>query len=78
MMEDKDLDEYNSIGKPIRWSSKYTYVTGTRHEDHGTRTYDVNGARLPSVTTILGATKNQQFFISYSTDLSDSVDIGIK
>ena len=60
-MDDKDLNEYHSIGKPIKWSSKYSYVTGTRHDDHGTRTYDVNGTRLPSVTTILGKTKNQQF-----------------
>ena len=56
-MSDKDLEEYNNIGKPIRWSSKYTYVTGTRHDDHGTRTYDILGASLPSVTTILGKTK---------------------
>ena len=61
MMNDTDLEEYHSIGKPIRWSNKYSYVTGTRHEEHGTRTYDVNGSRLPSVTTILGRTKNQQF-----------------
>ena len=72
MMEDKDLDEYNSIGKPIKWSSKYSYVTGTRHEDHGTRTYDVNGARLPSVTTILGATKNQQFLKEWKAKVGEA------
>ena len=40
---------------------KYTYIYATRIEEHGTRLYDVNGTRLPSVTTILGATKDQQF-----------------
>ena len=46
MMEDKDLDEYHSIGKPIKYSSKYTYVNASRIEDQGTRLYDVNGSRL--------------------------------
>ena len=37
MMNDTDLEEYHSIGKPIKWSNKYSYVTGTRHEnmEHG-------------------------------------------
>ena len=71
MMDDIDLEEYHSIGKPIKWSSKYSYVTGTRHDDHGTRTYDVNGARLPSVTTILGATKNQQFLKDWKAKVGE-------
>ena len=71
MMEEKDLNEYHSIGKPIKWSTKYSYVTGTRHEDHGTRTYDVNGSRLPSVTTILGATKNQQFLKDWKAKVGE-------
>ena len=61
MMSDKDIQEFNNLGHPIRFNSKYTYQTGKRIEEDGTRTYDVNGSRLPSVTTILGATKNQQF-----------------
>ena len=40
---------------------KYTYVSGTRFTDHGSRNYDVAGYRLPSVTTILGRTKDDQF-----------------
>ena len=72
MMDDKDLNEYHSIGKPIKWSSKYSYVTGTRYEEHGTRTYDVNGARLPSVTTILGATKNQQFLKDWKAKVGEA------
>ena len=71
-MDETDLDEYHSIGKPIKWSSKYSYVIGTRHEEHGTRTYDVNGARLPSVTTILGATKNQQFLKDWKAKVGEA------
>ena len=61
-MEDKDIEEYHNIGLKIKRSEKYTYIDATRHEDHGTRLYDVNGTRLPSVTTILGATKDQPIF----------------
>ena len=61
MMGEKVLLEYEIIGRKIKRSDKYTYGDSTRIEDHGTRLYDVNGARLPSVTTILGKTKNQQF-----------------
>ena len=61
MMEDKDLLEYENIGRKIKRSDKYTYVDASRIEEHGSRLYDVNGTRLPSVTTILGRTKNQQF-----------------
>ena len=70
-MDETDLEEYHSIGKPIKWSNKYSYVTGTRHEEHGTRTYDVNGSRLPSVTTILGATKNQQFLKDWKAKVGE-------
>ena len=45
----------------MKKNNKYNYITGTRIEDHGSRLYDVNGTRLPSVTTVLGKTKNQQF-----------------
>ena len=60
-MSDEDIKEYHNIGKAIKYNDKYTYVDASRIEDQGTRLYDVNGTRLPSVTTILGATKNQQF-----------------
>ena len=70
-MSDKDIEEYHNIGKKIKHNSKYTYVTGTRHEDQGARTYDVNGARLPSVTTILGATKNQQFLKDWKAKVGE-------
>ena len=71
MMEDKDLNEFHSIGKPIKWSTKYDYIVGTRIEDHGTRLYDVNGSRLPSVTTILGATKDQQFIKEWKAKVGE-------
>jgi hypothetical protein len=45
----------------ITKNNKYTYVQGTRFMDHGARNYDVAGQRLPSVTTILGRTKDQKF-----------------
>ena len=61
MMDEKDIEEYHNIGRKIKKNDKYTYVDAARIEDQGTRLYDVNGTRLPSVTTILGATKNKQF-----------------
>ena len=62
-MSDKDIQEYHNIGKAIKHNNKYTYVTGTQITDPetGTRVYDINSSRLPSVTTILGATKNKQY-----------------
>ena len=71
MMEDKDLLEYENIGRRIKRNDKYTYVDSTRIEDHGTRLYDVNGSRLPSVTTILGRTKNQQFIKDWKAKVGE-------
>ena len=45
----------------IKKLDKYSYVQGTRFMDNGSRNYDVAGQRLPSVTTILGKTKDQKF-----------------
>ena len=63
-MSDKDIEEYHNIERQMRSikkSNKYNYIEGKRIDDHGSRIYDILGARLPSVTTILGLTKNQQF-----------------
>ena len=60
-MSDEDIKEYHNIGKPIKYSDKYKYVSGQMYEHHGTRMYDFNGEKLPSVTTILGLTKDQSF-----------------
>jgi hypothetical protein len=40
---------------------KYNYNTYRQINDQGPRTYDVNGIKLPSVTTILDKTKNKEF-----------------
>ena len=72
MMSDEDIKEYHNIGKAIKHSDKYNYVSGTRVDDHGTRTYDVNGYRLPSVTTILGATKDQQFLKDWKAKVGEA------
>ena len=61
MMSDEDIKEYHNIGRPIKYSDKYRYVSGQMYEHHGSRTYDFGGMRLPSVTTILGLTKDQSF-----------------
>ena len=45
----------------MKKSDKYRYMSGQMYEHHGTRMYDFNGDRLPSVTTILGLTKDQSF-----------------
>ena len=55
----------------IKLKEKYTYVDAARIEEHGTRLYDVNGSRLPSVTTILGATKDQQFLKDWKAKVGE-------
>ena len=72
MMSEKDIEEYHNIGRSIKKSDKYTYVSASRIEDQGTRLYDVNGARLPSVTTILGKTKNQQFIKDWKEKVGEA------
>jgi genome maintenance exonuclease 1 len=45
----------------MKRNDKYKYVRGTSTTDHGSRTYDFNGNKVPSVTTILSRTKDQSF-----------------
>jgi hypothetical protein len=45
----------------MKLNRKYNYVQGSSTMDHGSRTYEIQGARLPSVTTILSKTKDDQF-----------------
>ena len=71
MMNDKDIQEYHNIGKAIKLNNKYKYITGTQHTDQGSRIYDINGSRLPSVTTILSATKNQQFLKDWKAKVGE-------
>ena len=55
----------------MKKNNKYTYVDSTRIEEHGTRLYDINGARLPSVTTILARTKDQQFIKDWKAKVGE-------
>ena len=77
MMDDKDLKEYEDnirLVQRIKISNKYNYIQGKQITDHesGTRVYDINNSRLPSVTTILGATKNQQFLRDWKAKVGES------
>ena len=45
----------------MKRSDKYNYVRVSRSTDQGSRTYDVEGTKLPSVTTILSRTKDQTY-----------------
>ena len=66
MMDEKDLKEHwdiiNKLQAP-KLNKKYKYLQGKQitDEESGSRVYDFSGSRLPSVTTVLSATKNQQF-----------------
>ena len=45
----------------MKRNNKYPYHRGTRTTDQGSRTYQVGGFNLPSVTTILNRTKDQSY-----------------
>ena len=45
----------------MKRNDRYHYIQGSSTTDHGSRTYEIQGARLPSVTTILAKTKDDQF-----------------
>ena len=57
----------------IKKSNKYNYIRGKQLTDpgSGTRVYDIVGTRLPSVTTILGATKNQDFIKKWKAKVGE-------
>ena len=55
----------------MKKSDRYSYVKGTQIMDHGSRIYDVNGYRLPSVTTILGRTKDQKFLKDWKAKVGE-------
>jgi len=50
----------------LKKSNKYRYISGQRYEHHGSRTYDFGGIRLPSVTTVLAKTKNQEYLTAWN------------
>ena len=45
----------------MKQNKKYNYIRVSRHTDQGSRTYDVEGTKLPSVTTILARTKDTSY-----------------
>ena len=65
MMSDEDIKEFHNLDKlkGIKKNNKYNYIQGKQLTDpgSGTRVYEINNYRLPSVTTILGATKDKTF-----------------
>ena len=44
----------------MKWNKLYKYPPCTRSTTDGIRTYEIGQEKLPSVTTILGATKSQE------------------
>ena len=76
-MDEKDLKEYEDnikMMQSIKKSNKYSYLQGKQitDEESGSRLYDFNGSRLPSVTTILGKTKNQQFLKDWKAKVGET------
>ena len=76
MMGEKDLKEYEDNilkANSLKKSNKYNYLQGKQITDHesGTRVYVVVGTRLPSVTTVLSATKNQQFLKDWKAKVGE-------
>ena len=45
----------------LKKNKRYTYRKFSMSQHHGTRTYEFDGSRVPSVTTILSRTKDQSF-----------------
>jgi len=76
MMEEKDLKEYEDnikLVSKLKKSNKYKYIQGKQitNEESGTRVYDIVGTRLPSVTTILNATKDQTFLNNWKAKVGN-------
>ena len=55
----------------MKKSDKYRYMSGQMYEHHGSRMYDFGGKRLPSVTTILSKTKDQQFIKDWKAKVGE-------
>ncbi len=82
MMDEKDIKDYHKLVdklekqgkvKGIKKSNKYKYMTGKQitDPDTGKRVYEISSYRLPSVTTILGATKNQDFIKKWKAKVGE-------
>ncbi len=57
----------------MKKNNKYKYIQGKQITDHesGKRVYDFQGTRLPSVTTVLAQTKNQQFLKDWKARIGE-------
>ena len=44
----------------MKWNTKFSYPKSTRSLINGSRHYSLDGSNLPSVTTILSATKSEE------------------
>ena len=76
MMSEEDIKEFHDLETQIRGikkANKFKYIQGKQitDEESGHRIYDIVGYRLPSVTTILGRTKNQQFLKDWKAKVGE-------
>jgi len=62
----------------VKKSNKYSYIQAKRTEMHGSRIYDILGVRLPSVTTILAKTKNQEYLTAWKNKVGHEKAESIK
>ena len=53
--------ESGTMPSQLKKNNKFSYTPGTRTTDQGSRTYQVGGFNLPSVTTVLNRTKDQNY-----------------
>ena len=75
-MNEKDLKEYENnikLVSRLKKSNKYNYIQGKQitDEESGNRVYDIVGTRLPSVTTVLSATKDQTFLKNWKAKVGN-------
>ena len=49
-----------TIRNQMRWNKKYNYPLSSRATEDGIRRYVLGEAKLPSVTSILDATKSEE------------------
>ena len=64
----------------LKKSNKYSYISGKQitDVDTGTRFYDFQGMRLPSVTTVLAKTKNQAYLTRWKNKVGHEQAEAIK
>ena len=64
----------------LKKSNKYSYIQGKQitDVDTGTRFYDFQGMRLPSVTTVLAKTKNQSYLTAWKNKVGHEKAESIK